>query len=102
MIIINRKLPSIFKKDINLRHSNNKSISYADKETIYDESNVSESIDRLFNSSRYVFNIDVIIKTIDKEYNTRIIGRNKNSLLTEDNEEIKISDIKNIIIKGRI
>ena len=101
VIIINKKLPSVFKKD-NIIKSNNKSISYVNNESIYDEVNVEDILDKLFNSSRYVFNIDVFIKTIDKEYNTRIIGRNKDTLLTKDNEEIRISNIKNIIIKGRI
>ena len=60
------------------------------------------AIKKLFKSSRYIFNIGVIIKTDKKEYDTKIIGKVKNSLITIDNVEIPIIEIKDIIIKDRI
>lgn len=103
-----KKLPKIFKKDISKEHINNEKIYYTSntKEEIkYDVSDnkltVEEKIKKLFKSSRYVFNIGVIIKTKKKDYDTKIIGKIKNSLITEDDIEIPIIEIEDIIIKDR-
>lgn len=111
-----KELPGIFKKDIDSRHTNNKKICYASeseikksdnqhpRKGIYDETiaNVDEKIKQLFKSSRYIFNINVLIKTDKKDYDTKIAGKVKNSLVTVDNEVIPIIDINDIIIKDRI
>ena len=59
-------------------------------------------IRKLFKSSRYIFNINVLIKTDKKDYDTKIAGKVKNSLVTVDNEVIPIIEINDIIIKDRL
>ena len=62
---------------------------------------VEEKIKKLFKSSRYIFNINVLIKTDKKDYDTKIAGKVKNSLVTVDNDIIPIIEINDIIIKDR-
>lgn len=111
-----KELPEIFKKSVDSNHANNKKIFYAseNKEKIMKEKNIAENasnnslstveekIRKLFKSSRYIFNINVIIKTDKKDYDTKIAGKVKNSLVTIDNEVIPIVEINDIIIKDRI
>jgi len=111
-----KELPKIFKKNVTPEHCNNKKVFYTNenkeinskKETISNFSNndtlytVEEKIKKLFKSSRYIFNINVLIKTNKKEYDTKIAGKVKNSLITIDNEVIPIIEINDIIIKDRI
>lgn len=103
-----KKLPKIFKKDVSKEHINNEKIYYTSnikKEIKIDKEDklltVEEKIKKLFKSSRYVFNIGVIIKTKKKDYDTKVIGKIKNSLITEDDIEIPIVEIEDIIIKDR-
>lgn len=111
-----KDLPEIFKKPIDGTHANNKKVCYTSENTKKEEKNsslrsvsvessmttVEEKIRRLFKSSRYIFNIGVIIKTDKKDYDTKIAGKMKNSLVTIDNEVIPIVEINDIIIKDRI
>lgn len=114
-----KELPGIFKKNVDVSHSNNKKVFYTSEikqETLknnYKENNqapaslnnslttVEEKIRKLLKSSRYIFNIEVEIKTSKKTYNTKIAGKVKNSLVTVDGEVIPIVDIEDIIIKDR-
>lgn len=114
-----KELPGIFKKNVDVSHSNNKKVFYTSEikqETLknsYKENSqataslnnslttVEEKIRKLLKSSRYIFNIEVEIKTSKKTYNTKIAGKVKNSLVTVDGEVIPIVDIEDIIIKDR-
>ena len=104
---MNNKLPKIFKKDISKEHIHNTKTSYASdskritKNTNYDKLTVEEKIRKLFRSTKYVFNIGVIIKTSKKDYDTKIIGKVKNSIITYDNDIIPIVEIEDIIIKDQ-
>lgn len=108
-----KELPGIFKKNVDDNHCHNKKVFYAtgernikEKETINIDKNsgftVEDKIRKLFKSSRYIFNIGVIIKTDKKDYDTKIAGKVKNSLITVENEVIPIIEINDIIIKDRI
>lgn len=57
---------------------------------------IEEFLIQLFDSTRYAFNIPVMIETNDKKYETGIIIRNGNILLTIDRDKIPISDIISI------
>ena len=57
---------------------------------------MNQKINKIFGSSRYVYKADVDITLKDGKVSKRIIGRNKNELITMDNELIKISDIIDI------
>ena len=102
MIFI-KELPHVFKKNIDKKHINNKDISYVRKDKFKKESivDIVDKLDELFRSSRYVFNIGVIIKTKDREYDTKIMSRNKSSILTINDEIIPIKDIYSLTIKDR-
>lgn len=109
-----KELPGIFKKDVKGEHTNNKKMCYASETNNqqYEVNNfdainnnlttVEEKIRKLFRSSRYIFNINVLIKTNQKDYDTKIAGKVKNSIVTIDGEVIPIIDINDIIIKDRI
>ena len=98
-----KKLPSIFQNDINKKMNNNEEIYYSfenKEETrnteVIQGKNVLQKINSLFNSSNYIYKIDVEIKLKDKTINEKIIGKNKTHLITMNNELISISDIQDI------
>lgn len=110
---MSKKLPGIFKKDVDVIYSNNKKIYYAedtinnklrDSNNNFDSNSLSveEKLRKLFKSSRYIFNINVLIKTKNREYDTKIAGKVKDSVVTVDNDVIPIISIDDIIIKDRI
>lgn len=116
-----KELPGIFKKNVDTSHSNNKKVFYTSElkqettktaskvdKNIQDSTSsnntlttVEEKIRKLLRSSRYIFNIEVEIKTSKKTYKTKIAGKVKNSLVTIEGEIIPIVDIEDIIIKDR-
>lgn len=57
---------------------------------------IERKIYNIFKSPTYVYKADVIIETDDGVINKRIIGKNKNNLITIDNEYIPINKIKDI------
>lgn len=57
---------------------------------------IDEFLIQLFNSTKYAFNIPVMIQTKNKTYETGIIMRNGGVLLTMDRDKIPISDIISI------
>ncbi len=62
---------------------------------------IKATIKNLFQSSNYVYKLDVIIKTPNKVIDTSIVGQNNNHLITIDNELIPIKDILDIYEKKR-
>jgi RPA family protein len=54
---------------------------------------VNKKIMELFNRNGYIFNLDVIIKTVNETMETKIAGKIKNYLITLDNKVIPISEI---------
>ena len=113
---MNKKLPSVFQNKIDKKIDNNEHIYYSDnkkeekeiKRKIKTENkklgvvkdNVRWKIKELFSSSNYIYKLDVVIKLKDKEIKKRIIGRNKNNLITIDNELISINDIIDINLEN--
>lgn len=103
-----KKLPKVFANSIDKKLSNNETIYYErkgevkeevlkPKSRIIDESlNINQKINKIFGSSRYVYKADVDITLKDGKISKKIIGRNKNELITMDNELIKIADIIDI------
>ena len=103
---MNKELPKMYHNKIN------KSVSSIQKmyTTIGNNSNNNEvkypgiSIDRkikdIFNSNDYVYKADVNIVTDNEVLHKRIVARNKNNLITIDNEYIPINIIRDIYNKG--
>ncbi len=57
---------------------------------------IDRKIANIFNSSDYVYKADVTIVTDTDTLHKRIIAKNKNNLITIDNEYIPISIIRDI------
>ena len=95
-----KKLPNIYKNDIDKCINNNEVFYYShdslDRKEIKEEKNVLQKINSIFISSNYVYKADVEIKLKDKIIKEKIIGKNKTHLITIDNKLIPISDIIDI------
>lgn len=62
----------------------------------YSSISIDKKIDRIFSSPDYVYKADVTIVTDTEEIKRRVIARNRNNLITIDNEYIPISIIRDI------
>jgi len=92
--------PKVFANKVDKDFQNNNKMYYS-KEIRLDrgENNLSveEKINKIFSSSRYVYKADVAIKYKDGRVVRKVVvGRNKDGLITFDNEVIKKSDIVDI------
>ncbi len=84
------KLPNIYKG--NVTSDNNLRVAYADKEEKIDAKDL---INKIFKQNK-LYKQDVVIETKDKTYNTKIIGKTNEHIITINNEVIKIDDIVKI------
>lgn len=96
-----KKLPKIFQNDFSKTINNNKKICYLknDNNNTYNLRMINSVLDEIFNGLGYPYNISVIINTDSKIYNTSLIARDKENIITLDNEIIPIKDIISIEIK---
>lgn len=99
MIFI-KKLPKIYQNTINKQINNNKKVYYINgnskqeiKNDNMNQNQIDLVIDGIFNDDGFAFNIPVIIKTNTKTYETSLITRTNEYLLTFDKHKIKVSDI---------
>lgn len=84
-----KKLPSIYKNEINKKIKNNREATYIKEE----KQNINEIIDSIFNGVGYSYNIPLIITTKNKVYETSLISRTKTKINTLDNDSIPINEI---------
>ena len=91
------RLPKVFRNDINKNINNNKEVFYSlksdDRSFSPGTNNVDMEIKKIFNDVNYSFNIPVIIKTNDKTYETTLIYRDDNYIVTMDKDTIPIKSI---------
>lgn len=87
-----KKLPSIYKNEINKKIKNNREVTYIKEE----QQNINEIIDSIFNGLGYSYNIPLIITTKNKVYETSLISRSKTNINTLDNDSIPINEIISI------
>ena len=73
-----------------------KFISLDNIEPIKDKYIIEKKINDLFNSTNYVYKLNVILKTLNDEIKTTVIGRTQKYLITIDNKKIDISSILDI------
>ena len=105
------KKPKVFENQIDKRINNNKEVFDSSKEeieiidkkeekklnkNINDNRDVVDKITELLNTNGYVFNINVLIKTKDNEYNTHIASVINNHIITLDNDIINLDDVIDI------
>lgn len=101
-----KKLPEIFRNNIDKKINNNKEVYYSfinnnlDNENNLNDKNINDVIDELFNSDGVVYSIRVIISTNSKVYDTYLVARTSTYLLTIDEERILIKDIISLQIKN--
>lgn len=94
-----KELPKVFHNNVNKDFKNNSNVFYSserNKEENIDARNVLQKINDIFSSPNYVYKANVEIVLKDKTVNKRIIGRNKNYIITMDNELIPVTDIVDI------
>lgn len=71
-------------------------VSLENTEPIKDKYIIEKKINDLFNSTNYVYKLNVILKTLNDEIKTTVIGRTQKYLITIDNKKIDISSILDI------
>jgi len=80
---------------------NNESVFYSknqnlDREVITETIDIRKKLNDIFNAPDFVYKADVKITLKDKTITKTVIAKNHSSLITLDNETIKISDILDI------
>lgn len=99
------KKPSIFKPSFTNKINNNRKVYYSfieEEQNIKNETRTttpSEKLKELMNKDGYIFNKNVIIKTNQNIYDTRIAGKINDKIVTIKGDSIDIKDIKEIIEK---
>ncbi len=94
-----KDLPKVFHNKIDKKFDNNRSVYYSSNSSndeVVDTRTIKQKINDIFSSPNYVYKANVDITLKDKKITKRIIGRNKDYIITMDNELIPIEDIIDI------
>lgn len=99
-----KKLPGVFPGKVRNDAGNNIKMTYVKNEVNDERSvttpsgeNVSQKINKIFNSNNYIYKADVVIKLKDgRTLNKRVVGKNNLHLITMENELIPVTDIIDI------
>lgn len=106
-----KDLPKVFKNKIDKELKNNSEFYYSANNSEHRNSeevkqnsansndDIRKKINEIFMSPNYIYKATVSIKTKTETLETRIIGRNKNYLITMDNKTIPIDNIIDITKK---
>lgn len=78
------------------KEKNKEDIKESKIETLQENLSVNKQIQKIFESSSYIYKADVEIVMEDKIVTKRLIGKNGKYLITIDNELIPIDKIKEI------
>ena len=95
-----KDLPKVFENPINEERGNNKTYSYQHEELKkpLDNRPIDQKLNTIFSSEHYIYKIKVAIIRDGKQENKTLIGRNKDTLITLENEQIPIKDIQDIYL----
>lgn len=105
---MSKELPKMYQNKIKKDFSNIQKVfstMYEDRSTALEENiktdmyTVEQKIYNIFKSPTYIYKADVIIVTDNGKVEKRIVGKNRDNLITMDNEYIPINTIKDIYIK---
>ena len=99
-----KDLPKVFHNEIDKHFNNNETIFYTGQDTKSEQDvakknehiNINQKINAIFSAPNYIYKANVEIKLKDKIVTKRIIGRNKDYIITMDNDLIPIKDILDI------
>ncbi len=104
---MSKKLPNIYRAPISKRIKNNDQVFYSamDSQRVIPQGeskkDVRSEIDALFQEEGYLFNKNVVIKTKESSYDTALVSRNANGVITLDNDYILYDDIISFQRKNR-
>lgn len=107
---MSKELPSIFKNTPNKIINNNKKVYYSsyssdiapvinDKFSVEDNT-LNGTVNNMLKNRQFVFNVPVEIKTKDGIFNSSIISKVGDHLLTSDGRTIIIEDILSVKLKS--
>ena len=92
-------LPKVFQNS-NIKNTNRVDLYYSKEITKQKPYiNINDKINNIFKDKSFVYKINVTITTKDNQFDTSIIGKTYNNLITLDNKLINIKDIIDINIK---
>lgn len=98
-----KELPKMYQNKINKKIDSIQKVynSFEDRTTKtsdikYGNISIDKKIEDIFSSPEYVYKADVTIVTDKETIKKRIVARNKNNIITIDNEYIPISIIRDI------
>jgi len=98
-----KDLPKVFHSIESKNFNNNSKVYYsnndrnnANESNSNDNKTITQKINEIFASPNYIYKANVEITLKNKKVTKRIIGRNKNYIITMDNNLIPISDIIDI------
>ena len=102
-----KELPKMYQNKINKKILNSKKVystleernnikDTRDELIRYSNISIDQKIENIFSAKDYVYKADVTIVTDKETIHKRIVARNKNNLITIDNEYIPISVIRDI------
>ena len=95
-----KKLPKIYhSENINYKDNNTDYCIFKNYSEISDEQTIKEKLNKMFRSLGSNYHLPVIIKTKNQLYDTVLISRTRDNIITIDNEIIPIKDI--IILKEK-
>lgn len=101
---MNKKLPNLFQNKIDKKLNNNETYFISNKaenkRAIFSKNDIEKKINNIFTSSNYIYRVNTIISLKTGDVEKKIIGKNKNALITLDNELIPIDEILDIRLKG--
>ena len=88
-----KKLPKLYKNESsNMKDNNRKSFSIKE-DTIVDNYSSMDVLNSIFNGLGHPYNQKVFLKTKNKTYETYLVSKTKQNVLTLENEQIPIQDI---------
>ena len=90
---------NLFVNKFDKEFKNNEKVIYLKNNSIdrsIEKVDVLKKINEIFRSNDFVYKADVVITLENRKINTTIIARNNSSLITMDNEVIKINEILDI------
>ena len=96
-----KKLPKIYQNEINIKKKNNKEMCIVEEvsEVKPSKEKIEDMLKNVYAGLGNKYNTRVIIETDNNVYDTSLIFKGKNELITKENAVIKVKDIRKITIK---
>ena len=94
-----KKLPNLYTNSFDKKIDNSLEyikVNNREENTSLSLNELNKKINNIFKSKNYIYKIKVEISLKDNVFETYLIGKTNNSLITLDNKIININDIENI------